>query len=128
MTTRTVESALRAARRESLKPTTDWTGLCLKFARSMWGVPALHRNAITAWNECPPEHRHSGTAPAGALIVWDIGQHGHVAVALGHGVCWTTDLVRRGKVDCVASTLVTVRWGGRRLGWMSQVNGVDLPL
>lgn len=125
---RSVEETLRAARRESLRPSRSYEGLCLMFVRQMWGVAALHPNAITAWDECPPEHRHSGTAPPGAPIVWEVGQHGHVAVALGHGVCWTTDLLRRGKVDCAASALVGTRWRARRLGWMSQLNGVVLPL
>lgn len=128
MVTRTVERALLQCRRECQSPSRDWTGLCLQFARTVWGVPAKYPSAIDHWAHVPARMRHQDEAPPGALLHWSVGKFGHVAVSLGNGFCVGTDLERRGKADAHVSAQVGKRWGAEYLGWTDWCNGVQLPL
>lgn len=125
---RTVAEAIRAGRRESIRPTADYEGLCLKAVRQFWGLPGGWPDADAAWAAVPDSHRHGGTAPAGAAIFWAVGAHGHVALGLGHGFCLTTDLRRKGKIDAVPTALITNVWRADLRGWASWLNGEVLPL
>jgi hypothetical protein len=105
-----------------------WRNLCLKRARTLLGVPAKYASAIKAWNATPPEERHTSPAPAGVPEFFSIGKFGHVVVADGvHGGeewCFSTDIKRRGRLDRVRTSLITTRWGAKRLGWTETLNGV----
>lgn len=49
--------------------------------------------------------------PAGVMVVWTGGEHGHVAYSLGGGEVITTDLPIRGRVGRVDVEDVVAAWG-----------------
>lgn len=106
--------------------TQDWHDLCLKFVRSMLGVPAGAGTALAAWHAAGGVDQHGWySPPAGVPVFWGGGQ-GHVALADGHGNVWTTDFDRVGKVDLVPIGDITKGWGKPYLGWTSTLNGVQV--
>lgn len=119
---------LRFAAREHRKASRDWTGWCLVFARSCYGVAARYPSAAAAWRAA--EHKHPTTdprtIPRGAPVWWlgGSGGFGHVAISTGDGWCWSTDLRRRGQVDKVPIDDVARLWGLQLVGWSEDLNGV----
>lgn len=135
MAPRSPEAALAAARAEILHPTRYWrspkgNGICLTFVHDMLGVGPMYGSAIEAWANTPIAQRHTSAAPAGAPEYFAVGRYGHVVVAdgvrAGQEWCLSTDIKRAGKVDLVPVALIESRWGARRLGWASWLNGVPL--
>lgn len=118
-------AALRRAEAEHRQRTQDWYGQCLRFVRSMVGVPALFNEAKDGWAGAKVRHTN-GNAPAGSAIFYAGGQHGHVVLSAGNGMCWSTDLIRRGQVDLVPVSSAEVKWGYRLLGWTEDLNGYKL--
>lgn len=109
-------------------PTRDWTGYCLIFVRTAFGVGSRYASAASAWEHA--EHRHPETdpdkIPRGVPVFWTGGSHGygHIALSRGDGTCWTTDLIRPGKVDVAPIAEVHTRWGLTLVGWTEDINGV----
>jgi len=115
----------------------DWSQLCLQMCRIAWGIPTpMFRDAYAAWQGSSQQF---DMPLAGAPIYWDhilIGgvprrELGHVAIADAEpGWCWSIDILRShpGRVDRVPIDLVRTKWGGRFLGWTSDLEGVTLPL
>lgn len=109
-------------------PSRDWTGYCLIFAHDAFGVGAKYPSATSAWEHAV--HKHPETDPTkiprGVPVFWTGGSHGygHVAVSRGGGSCWTTDLIRPGKVDVARIADVHARWGLTLVGWTEDINGV----
>lgn len=126
--TRPPREALAWVLIESLRPTASYEGLCLRGVRTALSIPALYPSAIKAWEAVPGDERNRTLPPPGKPIFWALGKHGHVALSCGFGVCWSTDILRRGKFDVVPTALIERRWGGRYLGWSESLNGVSLPL
>lgn len=119
---RTPTETVAAARAEIKSQSAPWKGMCLKFARTCAGIPALYPDAITAWSHT----RQRGSrvnAPAGAFVWWSIGQHGHVAVSTGDGNCVSTDIRRTGHADLVPISEIARKWGAKYLGWSWDCNG-----
>jgi len=125
---RSPEAALAAAIRESLHATRDYRGLCLRAVRQLLAVPARDPNARAAWEATPARDRHEGHPPPGAPIFWAVGRYGHVALSAGAQLCWTTDLLRPGKLDVVPLVQIRHLWGADLHGWTSSLNGVRLDL
>lgn len=123
MTARTSLQSISAAAAEEQSASRDWTGWCLKFVRIMLGVAASHPSAIKAWDGAKFKHT-TGTPPKGVPIFWRIGEFGHVALSDGNGYCYSTDILRRGKVDRVPIARIASRWGAKYLGWTEDLNGV----
>lgn len=122
---RTPTDTVAAARAQVAHRSQDWKGLCLKFARTCAGIPALYPDAITAWSHTT--QRGSRTeAPAGAFVWWSIGEHGHVAISTGGGNCISTDIARTGSADQVPIARIAQRWGAKYLGWSWDCNGQSI--
>lgn len=115
--------ATSAAASQVASASRDWTGWCLMFVRLMLGIAMKYGSAIAAWNGAQFKHT-TGTPPKGVPVFWNIGQHGHVALSDGGGYCYSTDILRRGKVDRVPIAKIASRWGARYLGWTEDLNGV----
>lgn len=116
--------ALDEAARYALRGDGGWEGLCLKWVRSCFDIPARYPSAIVAWNHVAREDRHGGKRPpAGVPVFWAIGKYGHIALSDGDGRVWSTDIRRRGKVDRVTIDYVNNHWGARYLGWSETLNG-----
>jgi hypothetical protein len=58
LTTRTVQEAMDWAKKERDKPSQDWTNLCQKFSRSVWGLPVFGSSAKVAWNTQGGKWKH----------------------------------------------------------------------
>lgn len=115
--------ATSAAAAQVQSASRDWTGWCLMFVRLMLGVAMNFPSAISAWKNAKYKHT-TGTPPKGVPVFWDIGKHGHVALSDGGGYCYSTDILRKGKVDRVPISKIASRWGARYLGWTEDLNGV----
>lgn len=114
-------ASVSVARRIALSAA-RYPGLCLKFVRTCHGVPAKYPSARAAWRAIPPEHRHSGQAPAGYPEWYDIGEFGHVTESNGDGWSWSNITSEGGNVKLVRRSSFP-----RYLGWSTQINDVDLP-
>ena len=100
------------------------TGMCLRFVRTMFGVPAKYRTAAIAWGAT--KHRHTSVPPAGVPVWWTGGRRGfgHVAVSAGDGFVISTDCPSRGRVGKVAIKAITQGWGQTYRGWSEDINDV----
>lgn len=119
---RTVGEVMRWARGQIEDPDMDYSVLCQRFCRTAYGVPAWSVSARKAFDATPRQHKHTKgepeDAPRGALLYYDIGTFGHVALAAGVHTdtrCISNDYIRRGKIDFAPRDLP--RWGVRYLGW-----------
>lgn len=119
---RSVDDAIAFAERQAANPTQSWDGLCQSFCRQSYGVQAWASSAKQAWGKIPRDQKHSGghpeDAPRGALIYFDSGTYGHVALCIGKSTndkCYSNDYVERGKIDKAPRTFP--RWGLNYVGW-----------
>jgi len=119
---RNVNEVITWSRNQVKDPTQDWTGLCQSHCRQAYGVGPWAASAIIAWRSIPAAQKTIGgkpsDAPRGSLLYYDIGQFGHVAIAIGkrtHGSCLSNDYVRRGMIDACSREFP--RWGVKYLGW-----------
>lgn len=120
-------SAVSRAAQEVRHASRDWTGWCLVFVRTMLGIGKNYPSAISAWNNAKGR-RTVGTPPPGVPLFWSGHEFGHVALSAGGGYCYSTDILRRGKVDKVLIGEIKKRWGYKYLGWSTDLNGVNLDL
>lgn len=118
---RTVQQVMAFGRDEIKNPDRSYKGLCQSFCRTAYGVPAWSPSAIAAWRQIPAEFKHRGKAsdaPRGALLYFEGGKYGHVAIAAGiktHDKCLSNDYMRQGKIDYAPRDFK--RWGLKYLGW-----------
>lgn len=54
--------------------------------------------------------------PPGALVYWDTGANGHIALSVGGGKVASTDFLHKGQEDVVPIADITEKWG-TYLGW-----------
>jgi len=118
---RNINEVITWSRNQVKDPTQDWTGLCQSHCRQAYGVPAWAGSAIIAWGNIPKAQKTIGgkpsDAPRGALLYYDIGQWGHVAIAIGKRTsssCLSNDYVRKGMIDACSRDFP--RWGVKYLG------------
>jgi hypothetical protein len=130
VSTRTPEQACLWGRKQHENPSRNWTGMCQMFARSCFNVGALYGSASSAWDHADYRHPLSdgNLAPRGVPFYWKGGSRGfgHVALSVGSGLAWTTDVVRAGKVDLVRINDITRHWGQRPMGWAEDINNVHV--
>jgi hypothetical protein len=113
-------------------PDQNYTDLCLKFVRTMFGLPANGSNptAVSTWDNCPEAQRHpfSDHMPANVPVVWSGGSHGagHIAVSVGDGNIVSTDISGDGTVSIVKASLIAQKWGLHPLGWIAELEGKRL--
>lgn len=119
---RTVNEVIQWSREQRRDPTQSWAGLCQSHCRQAYGVSAWAPSAIAAWQRIPEGEKHKGgspeDAPRGALLYYEGGQYGHVAIATGiktDDKCLSNDYVERGMIDYAPRSFA--RWGLRYLGF-----------
>lgn len=122
------EKALVFLKAEADSDTTKWNQLCLKLARTAYGVPAKNPTATAGWHDT--DHR-GGTglaamkkAPRGALVWWTGGSAGHVAISDGQGRAWGNWYPNGGRVELQEIGTITSRLNLKPAGWSYDVNGV----
>ena len=118
---RFIIDAIRWSRGQITEPSQSWKGLCQSHCRTAYGLPAWAPSAIEAWRKTPKQYRHPGKpedAPRGALLYYEIGKYGHVAIATGiktNDKCLSNDYMRQGRIDYTPRRFP--RWGVKYLGW-----------
>lgn len=103
----------------------EWQGFCLRFVRMCFGLDAKYPDARTGWLQADFRHHNPKPQdiPRGVPIWWLGGKHGHVAISAGDGMCWSTDIKRRGMVDKVRIEEIHEKWGYTLAGWSEDING-----
>jgi hypothetical protein len=122
---KTINQAILNCVAQMKHPTPGWKGQCLRFCRTMYGIPMKHTSAINAWIGASFRHT-TGVPPRGSFVFWKIGEFGHIAISDGNGYCISTDINGAGTVARVLITKIRTRWGATYLGWTEDVNGVRL--
>lgn len=131
MAVRMGQAAVNFAKDQVTHPTpppgeSDWYGWCLVFVRKCFNVGALYGSAEKGYFGTDFKHGTDSTPPLGVPVWWTNGGDGHVAISTGDGSCFSTDIKRRGKVDKVAISYITRKWGQRYRGWSEDVNGARI--
>lgn len=108
-------------------------GECLKECHEVYGIPTDGTpSAAAAW--AAAKYKHPVPAdldriPLGAFLFWIGTKFGHIAIYAGHGMCWSTDILRPGHWDLVPVGLIAQKWGAqhRFAGWSEDVDGERVP-
>lgn len=118
-------AAVAWGREQVTAPVKDFQGLCLQFVRMCFGLGAVYPSAIGAWDHAQRKHQTTAasTIPRGVPVFWRGGSFGHVAISLGGGLCLSTDVKRRGRVDVCRIDAIRDAWGYQLLGWTEDLNG-----
>lgn len=97
-------------------------GMCGQFCAAMYGYGfSGYRDAVVQWQQIPAGLKSPGRTdePPGALVFWSGGSqgHGHVAIAVGDGSCWSIDIAGPGTVSRAPVRSISQSWGLPYLGW-----------
>lgn len=122
---RTPAQVVAWAKRQHDIGASGWHMKCQKFARMAAGAGGGAATALIGWRQARYRHR-TGTPPAGSFVWWGGGRYGHVAVSIGGGYIWSTDIRRRGYVDRVSISYLTSRWNMPYFGWSEDINNVRI--
>lgn len=117
---RTVDQAIAWMSSQDARNTGGWQARCLAAVGQAYGHPGTSRIngrfwARDQWTAMPARYRLPAGAnpPRGALVFWDTGTYGHIAISNGDGRVWTTDPPgRSGQVGLVPITTIDT-WGKR---------------
>jgi hypothetical protein len=119
---RSVDEVIDWSKSQITNPTQSWDNLCQSHCRQAYGVGPWASSAKVAWNSIPTKEKVIGgspsDAPRGALIYFDSGSFGHVAIAVGKSTnnkCLSNDYVRQGKIDYAPRDFK--RWNLHYAGW-----------
>ncbi|NHC46736.1 SGNH/GDSL hydrolase family protein [Motilibacter aurantiacus] len=117
---RTCQQAIQWALAQQDGPA-QWYRRCLNFVAHAYGwsysgAPAPH-HARTFWQVS--DHKHPGdlNPPAGALVFWNGGSAGHVALSAGNGMVISNDVRGAGTIALVPMSAITDGWNSPYLGW-----------
>lgn len=121
---RTARGAIEWARDVSQRNVAIFAGLCLMFVRSCFNVAPLYPDAWTAWMEADRKNRCTpADAPRGRAGFFRGGEHGHVVLTLGRGLCYSSDVKRKGMVDVCRIADIEKAWGYTFVGTTGDLNG-----
>lgn len=98
-------------------------GRCLHYVAAAYGHETTAQAYGRYWARdvfatMPDRYKHPGAGdipPRGALVFWDTGGPGHIALSLGGGKIASTDYPRAGVIG-IAPISEIDKWG-KRLGW-----------
>lgn len=98
-----------------------WLRMCLAATAVEygWSVSGVY-SAIDMWHLLDGRgygHPENREPPVGALLFWDGGTWGHVAIHVGGGKIVSNDLVRSGCMDIADWDAPETLWGQTYLGW-----------
>jgi hypothetical protein len=120
-------TAVQRAQQESLHPTRSYYDECLVFVRTCFALAAdgHEPTAYSAWLAAGAANQHTKLAAPANVPVFYKGTNaaGHIALSAGHGMVWSTDIARKGKVDLTSDKHIETAWGMRRLGWAEVLEG-----
>jgi hypothetical protein len=118
-TIRSAGDAVSWAEQEAYHPSQNYFDMCDYFVASCFGLSASgYASAKAHWNNIPNKMKHTDrNPPAGAMVFWDIGSYGHIALSVGGGKVASTDIMERGKVSVVPLGTIEKKWRAKYLGW-----------
>lgn len=140
------KEASALSRLQVAAPTEDWTRLCLRFVRKMWGLPMVYGTAREAWQKAEKKHPYTNVhdiphgAPVFSRPVGDETGAWHVFIAGGYWkekkngrivstrIFRSNDIKEIGSIHPVEISTFVERWGHEILGWTEDLNGYDLDL
>jgi len=96
-----------------------YSGLCDHFVAQAYGLDhSGYDSAATHFQSAKAAGQiHTDTnPPAGALVYWDTGANGHIALSVGGGKVASTDFTKVGQENVVPIADITQKWGSY-LGW-----------
>lgn len=120
----------------ALRVTTYPVGMCARFAREQYAIPALgdadgdgDADAVDMWKACRIRNAADLNPPAGVPVFWGGGSegHGHAAVSLGNGSVRSIDRPSSGRVASVPISEISRVWGLPYLGWTEDLYGHEIP-
>lgn len=103
------------------KPAVGGMGHCLENVRLAYATNPWATSAKLAYARVPHDQLHTGkdwhAIPAGAICYYNMGDYGHVTLAVGNGKCFSTDYAQKGFTGIVPVDLPN--WHGDRtfLAW-----------
>ena len=129
------EQAIARASFQSANGPQFGEGECMLRTRILFDAPAIgdfdadgSADAEDGWKFATFKHPTADpvTIPRGVPVWWGGGSHdnGHVAISVGGGACWSTDIKRTGFYDLVMITRIGEQWGLPLLGWTEDIDGV----
>jgi hypothetical protein len=133
--TKTIYPAITAARQQSHNGPQFGTGECMMRVRMCYGRPSIgdfdgdgSADAEDGWKAAHVKHGPNVPSKRGYPVFWTGGSNdnGHVAIAAGEGMCWSTDIRRPGFFDFVPITEIRDKWGLTYVGWAEDLAGVPL--
>jgi hypothetical protein len=121
-------TAVRLMRARHKEGSAIWFNLCQKAVRTALGAGPGAASAKRAWLDSDREdrraYREDKPPPFGVPVYFKMNTpYWHVALSAGRGKVWTTDVVRRGRVDKVSIAYIERRWNARCIGWLTTING-----
>jgi hypothetical protein len=72
-----------------------YTGQCELAAENAFGTESRYPTAMADWLAQPVKHTDWQNAPRGALVFWNTGSSGHVAISVGDGLVVSTSVGSR---------------------------------
>lgn len=102
----------------------EWT------VRTLLGIGPGAATAKAAWQAVPVSQRHGHLVPPpGHPVFFQTGNSAwHVTLSdYEPWYVWSTDILRKGKLDRVPKSLIQRRWNAPYLGWTESLNGVAIP-
>lgn len=119
-TPRRCQDAIRWALAQQDGPA-QWYRKCLAFVARAYGYASSGvgspYTAREFWLESTRKHPGDPHPPAGALVFWNGGSAGHVALSTGNGEVISNDIRGNGTIALVPLTEITQRWHDPYLGW-----------
>ncbi|MFB9315250.1 peptidoglycan-binding domain-containing protein [Nocardioides plantarum] len=128
---RTFEQAKAYAISQHHQPSRDWYRWCQVFSRQCVGAPGFGASARLAFNSIPPRSKHvTMPPPPGSIAYYGSGTSGsgHAVFAVEGGFVWSTDILRRGKIDRVRWDVFQTKWNLRYRGWIEACPSGALPV
>ena len=126
----------------ALQSTAYPVGMCAKWTREKYGLPALgdfdrdgDADAVDMWQACVLKEAGDRNPPAGVPVFWSGGSkgHGHATVSLGNGFVRTIDMsddglrYQPGNVGTSTIDQITRVMGLMYLGWTHDLYGHEIP-
>jgi hypothetical protein len=101
------------------------------FSRLAFGAAAWAPSAREAFNNTPAAHKHTSyPPPPGSIAYYGPSDHGfgHAVVVVEGGYVYSTDILRKGKVDRVKWNVFQNAWGYAYRGWIDSAPSGPLPI
>lgn len=134
---RSTEQAIAYCRTLGTRGTDIGVGLCMRNARTAYGLPAVgdvdrdgDADAVDGFRSSRLRESFAvGRRRRGGFLYWGGGRngYGHVAIPTGDGLCWSPGTpARPGRWHKVSPDEITRGWGLEPLGWAADLGGVTV--